>query len=770
MQFSYCPPERYDVAVAQKKKHEPKHAPNFLTCPVPGIQGMLDSEQTLKTPAPKQLPYERTPSRVAEPKRSLFRKRMTAQAPHATASQVHVAQGSALDRAIPPVPQHASAAHPKRRVRRRWVGLTVLVIVVIVAATTGPAVYALIRAGVAAQSAKTTVQRAADLARQGNAEEAAQALGDASQDLSGARDALRGTGFWRDVPGVGTQVRAMEDAATAGASTLDGMRDLARVAGDILNAAASANATTGVLVNPVEAHRSFSDLTPEEKRAMLARLDRSLPDIRAAQAKVTVALEAWNRIPQDRLFAPLRSALAPVAQQLPALKRSLDEAVPLLSVFLPIAGYPTPTDYLVVLQNQDEIRATGGFLGTWGILSLDGGDLKEFSFNDVYTLDNPVSATWKEVPPAPLSQRLGVPAWFFRDANWSPDFPTSAARMSDFYVRETKLGTGKDVKPPDGVIAVNPPLFKGLLRMTGPITVDDVTFTEDNFFDVLEFEVEQRFLEQGIPHDQRKQILLKLGDALMQKIMSLPASQWPDLLDLLTNALDHKQMQIFARDPSLLAQLDAFHWTGRTKPTSGDFVWVIDSNLAALKTDGIMTKRVRYELDATDPAHPVATVTLRYSNDGPRIGTDFRYTRYRDYVRVYVPEGAELISSSGAMKDDRYRTGGRMVPGPVDVYRELGKTVFGAFWSIEPKTTQELTFRYRLPPSALVSGVNGAGDGYHLDIPKQSGNDDASLTLDLRFGKNLRSAVPSEDPSRFGDAAYFMQTDAATDRAFDVVF
>jgi hypothetical protein len=730
-----------------------KQSPNFLTNPVPGIEDMLESERTVKEPAPHNIPMEG--GRTGHVQHS-----------HGHYELHNTPEGSVTQIPKPRQPKPPKKERPPRRFKlTRWI---VLIVVVAIIAATAPAVYALIRAGWAAQSAKILLERAVSEVQDGDAEGAVATLGDAKDQLGDARDALKGTGFWRDAPGVGTQVRALEDAASAGASTVDGVRDIFQVISGLLDAASSVSVATGELVNPVEAHRSFNDLTPEEKRSMLAKLDRSLPDIREAQAKVAVALSTWNRIPQNQLYAPIRKAFQPVADNLPRLKKTLDEAVPLLEAFIPLAGYPEPADYLVVLQNSDEIRATGGFLGTVGTLKVDGGDLKQFAFSDVYSLDNPASGNWNEVPPAPIRDRLGVPKWFFRDSNWSPDFPTSAQKMSDFYVHELKAGLHVDVPPPSGVIAMNAPFFEELLRITGPITVDGVTFNAENFFETLEYEVEQAFLNKGISVDQRKQILVKLGDALIDKVMSLPARQWPELLDLTTDALDHKQIQIYARDPELLKRLDAFEWTGRAKPTNGDFLWVIDSNLAALKTDGIMDKGITYKVDATNPARVVATVTLKYTNNGPGIGKDYRYTRYRDYVRLYVPDGSTLVDVKGAMKDDRYRTGGRFVAGPVDVYKELGKTVFGAFWSIEPKNTQEITFTYVLP-AEVGERITGKGV-YHLDIPAQSGNEKTDLTLDLRFGKNLKSAVPGEESEQHGDANYRVESITSEDRSFEVTF
>lgn len=222
----------------------------------------------------------------------------------------------------------------------------------------------------------------------------------------------------------------------------------------------------------------------------------------------------------------------------------------------------------------------------------------------------------------------------------------------------------------------------------------------------------------------------------------------------------------YSRDHDLQRVFDLRGWSGRTKATDGDFLWVVDANLAALKTDGAMDKQVRYHVDLTDPLGPKATVTLTYANTANGF-SDYRYTRYRSYTRVYVPEGSELISATGAMKDDLHSTGGVFVSGKVDVMKELGKTVYGAFWSVEPGRTQSMSFTYRLPK--IVAEKMTAGT-YHMTWPKQPGADDTRLTLTASFGKNLKTAVPAEDRRLWGDHEYEIQTDSVMDREFTVTF
>lgn len=726
-----------------KKPIEPK--PNFLTCPgVPALgSGVFDSENDARIPGNPPLPR---PIPVAAP-----------------------------PKVSSPKPSHPVSSKPSRVPRRSFwrfgmvLGISIAFLCAIVL---GPALVGLIGAGLHARTAMRSVSDMKVAMEARNIDEATDAIDVAALNIADMRRSLQQTGFWRDVPGVGVQIRAMEEVANAGSETLSGAKTVLNVARDLLGTAADVEDATSALVPSIDPDKSFQDLTAEEKRTLLAKLDSSLPDLRAAQARIDVALDAWNRIPQDQLVAPLRKALAPVAEQLPRLKQTIDEAIPLLEVMIPLAGYPEESRYLVLLQNDDELRPTGGFVGTIGLLDIDGGDIKTFAFDDIYTIDNPVSATWNVPAPEPIKQYLGVPTLFLRDTNWSPDFPTSAERIIDTYTKEVQLGTGKAPARPTGVIAINPPLFKELLRIAGPMTIDGITFEAETFFDTLEYEVEVGFLKKGIPRDQRKAVLTKLGDALFAKLTSLPASRWPELFDLLTKAFERKQVMIYSTSPQLLARLDRFDWTGRVKPAEGDYAWVVDANLGALKTDAVVDRYVSYQLDAKDPKNLIATLTLRYTNRAQAYAPvddpiAFKYTRYRSYTRVYVPEGAELISSEGAMLDDRYKTGGRIVPGRVDVTRELGKTVFGAFWSIEPKMTQTLTFTYRLPAALGDQIAQGA---YSLDWQKQSGNDATALTLDIAFSKNLLKASPAEEPDQWGNASYHLQTDTSVDRQVKVTF
>ena len=622
------------------------------------------------------------------------------------------------------------------------IALTIALLIIV-----SPVIYGSLVAGGAAVSLQSHLRGAVADAGVRDFSAAESGLIAAENDLSNIRGGLRAMGNWREAPWIGTRLKALEQVERSGSSAISGFREMLSVVADIQEAVDAAGIVSGVSVDP---GRSYQDLSREEKRALFENLNAALPRLRLAREKITIAADAWKNVPQDELFSPIRSAIVPLADRLPELDESLGQGLSLLEWIVPLSGFPEAKTYLVLLQNADELRPTGGFIGNIGLVTVDAGDIKSIEFEDVYALDNLVTDTWRDVPPALMTRELGVRAWFLRDSNWSPDYPQSAARLIDVYQRMSKQGRNIDVRL-DGVIALQPEFFRRLLLLTGPLTVEDQTFTANDFFDQLQFETQVGFHQEGRPTEQRKDIVRKLGDVLIATLLSLPASRWPDVLDVATVSLTQGDMLVYAKDESVQKILDLRGWSGRTIGTEDDYLWVIDANLAALKTDGVMDKRVFYSVDFTDPSGPIATVRLRYTNTNRVF--DWRYTRYRSYTRVYVPEGSELLSWSGISKNP-------------DVFRELGKQVFGGFWVIEPGNTAEMVYRYRLPARIKTLAES---DSYRFTAQKQPGSE-RTLTLDLLFGKNVRRATPPEDEADFGDNRYRYEGAWIESQPFQITF
>ncbi|MBU2566757.1 DUF4012 domain-containing protein [Patescibacteria group bacterium] len=703
------------------------HSPNFLTCPS----------------APELPPPKKAPSLVPQPNSQ------------STENQIQ----SPVQTPTPPKTPSLPPDTPDKPMRfyKRFLVIAILLILALLII---PPAISIGRAGFAANSAKQSVDNIKTLVEQGDFEGAKTEAESAQASFDDLHDALGHLGFWGQMPYIGSQVRIVQDAAIVSSQSLDSVQDLLDVASALFEALQVGQKGLGTVALNVSPSDRLKDLSKDEKRRLLQAMYISLPDLRLARDKMDIALTLWDAIPKEGIAKPIKNALNPIAELLPVMKQSLDQAVPLIEVLVPLAGYPDSQNYIIVTQNSDEIRPAGGFIGSAASASVDSAELENFEFYDIYNIDNPASGEWNEVPPQPISDHLGVKAWFMRDANWSPDFPTSAERVLDFYERETQIRTGVPTPRQNGFIAFEPGFFQSLLRFTGPVTARGIQFNEANFMDILQFEVE---MGEGITVENRKDLMGEVAGTLINKIQELPSSDWPKLLQIVTTSLEQKQIMVYSRNPDTQKLLDVRGWSARAKPTNGDFLWVIDANLAALKTDGVMKKTIFYELDAREPQKPIARVTLKYTNTAEQF--TWRYTRYRSYTRIYVPEGSTLISSKGAMKGDLNQTGGKFVPGQVDVMKELGKTVFGAFWSIEPRHTSELVFTYQLPPTSLQDLESGK---YRLDWLKQAGVDNAEFNVKILFPSSVEKASPPEPESKWGDNIYEVQTDSVYDRVFSV--
>jgi hypothetical protein len=262
-----------------------------------------------------------------------------------------------------------------------------------------------------------------------------------------------------------------------------------------------------------------------------------------------------------------------------------------------------------------------------------------------------------------------------------------------------------------------------------------------------------QYKQLGIKISERKGIIKELADQIKLKLISLPFQRITDILKIAYQSLDQKQILLYVKDPDLEKIVLDRGWGGEVKKTDGDYLFVVDSNLASLKTDSL----------AWQNNDLIAKVSITYQNNA-----DFTWksTRLRSYTRIYVPLGSELVSSSGAMENDKIKNP-QSAPGQVEVATELDKTYFGAFISIEPHEKGVLTFEYKLPEKIKES--ISLGNSYGLVVQKQPGVI-PHLTLDLKFDKNIKSATPPEAQKEWSNTSYNYSTDLDTDKQFLINF
>jgi len=347
--------------------------------------------------------------------------------------------------------------------------------------------------------------------------------------------------------------------------------------------------------------------------------------------------------------------------------------------------------FLILLQNNMELRPGGGFLGQYAVLEIKNGEVISTFVEDANLLDQRIQAN---IPaPYPFKRMMQIKNWKFRDSNFSPDFPTNAEKAEYFY------GLARGKKDFDGVIAVNADVLNHILKLTGPIQVPgySTTFTNEDASIKLEDIVEKQYLANPeLDSQNRKLILKKMTSVIIEKISSL--QNIPRLAKFAQEELRDKNIMLYFKDSNLQSLVQDVHWDGSVSQNwESDYLMLVDANMGALKSDYYIRRSLDYEVDFTQEK-PIATVKYLYRHTAPY--GDWRTSDYHSYLRLYVPKGSNLIER-------------KMVSYPL-VDEDFGKTYFGFTVHVLINRETEALIKYELPDYITP-------DNYQLLIQKQSG-------------------------------------------------
>ncbi|HHD92065.1 MAG TPA: DUF4012 domain-containing protein, partial [Candidatus Portnoybacteria bacterium] len=323
-------------------------------------------------------------------------------------------------------------------------------------------------------------------------------------------------------------------------------------------------------------------------------------------------------------------------------KQNLSQANSAVATFLSeehilvdILGGNGPRKYLFLFQNNQEMRATGGFIGSYGLLDIFNGKVRQFFIDGIYNPDNQLKI--KVVPPIPI-QKISV-AWSLHDCNWWPDFPTSAEKAIWFY---EKTG-GPTV---DGVIAMTPTVMQKLLKITGPIEMPNygLTVDENNFVQVIQEQVEVNY-DKTLNHPKR--VLADLAPKILNRLFNNNNNldKLTQIADALLESLNEKQILIYSRNWDLEKIISQNNWSGEVLTTPKDYISVINTNINGFKTDGVIDENIYHRSQIEPDGTIVDTLIITRKHNGG----DSPYVWWNkvnaDYMRVYVPKGSRLISA-----------------------------------------------------------------------------------------------------------------------------
>lgn len=408
----------------------------------------------------------------------------------------------------------------------------------------------------------------------------------------------------------------------------------------------------------------------------------------------------------------------------------VSDARPLVKILPSLLGDPVERKYLVIFQNDKELRPTGGFITAYAIFSIEKGVIRVDRSGDIYALDNGISG--KAKAPAPILKYLpNVPVLNLRDSNLSPDFITSMDTFNSLY---KKAAGYVDV---DGIIALDTSVLVSTIKiLDDEVYAGGVRFTskEDPRCDcpqvIYELErlistpksVDLKVTTLAAVQAQRKDLIGTLLYAIMDKALkSSPKLYWGPLFqDMLTQVQQkHIMFDIYNKDAQ--SGVEALNAAGRIRPFEGDYLHINEANFGGAKSNLFVTEAVTQNYELSSDKTITKKITINYKN--PHAPSDCNLERgnlcinaiLRNWFRIYVPLGSKLIDSKGSEVK-------------VTSYDELGKTVFEGFLTVRPKGSATFNISYTLPFKVKDGSLP-------LLMQKQPGTNDNEYTIQVNGSK-----------------------------------
>lgn len=463
--------------------------------------------------------------------------------------------------------------------------------------------------------------------------------------------------------------------------------------------------------------------TAEDRIIFVAEtVEKLAPQMDEISRKLTAMSEQFqgineNRYPKSIAGREVRANITTLKSTVASSAESLSQFQPIIKILPDLLGNPEPKKYLIMFQNDAELRPTGGFLTAYATMTITKGKIEPGLSEDIYTLD----AGFKKKVPAPDPIKKYLPLvynWNLRDMNLSPDFKNSMDTFTT-YMKESSAAPEFDA-----LIAIDTEVPVRILKVLGPIGVPGYggKFSAENDprcdCPQVIYELENIITRPTYEiREGRKSILGPLMNSMLANMMGSPKAKWAEFFNIFVASINEKHLLMYFKDEERQGAVEALGAAGRINDYVGDYLHINDTNFAGAKSNLFVTQEVESVVNVGADGSTTTKLTLTYKN--PRPGDNCNLEAgllclngiLRDWQRIYVPKGSVLTASRGYELD-------------MITTEDLGKTVFEGFFTLSPQSVKKLEIEYTTPA--------GTVDGdYKLLIQKQPGTKEIKTTITL---------------------------------------
>jgi hypothetical protein len=443
-----------------------------------------------------------------------------------------------------------------------------------------------------------------------------------------------------------------------------------------------------------------------------------------------------------------------IKEKLETLEYPLALLANTIDVFPELLGFEHKKKYLILFQNNMELRPGGGFIGSYGVVEVRNAKLGKLKIQDVYDADGQLSTHIE--PPFALRRYLGSSHLFLRDSNFEVDFITNAQKAKAFL----ELETGEKV---DGVIAIDTWLVKELIEAFGPLSLHDYneTVTAENFYLMTQTHVEKDFFPGST---QKKDFLRAVFNALDAKLTQSDNIPIDKLVQKISEAIKQKHLLVAVPDSKIqniltVNMLSSSIRENRQKQDNEflDFIGINESNLGMNKANYYLKRAIEHRVAIDEEGNAGGEITITYENRSSKqsaFGGD-----YKNYLRFMLPASATLeaveindnpvATISAITQPAEFTRKGFIPPAQLEIEKNLieGKAIYGFLTLIPMQTSQKISIIYSLnnvinPAKAVFT--------YNLNIHKQPGTDNDPYSLSISYPSAFQPVQGNEGLSDVG--------------------
>ena len=511
---------------------------------------------------------------------------------------------------------------------------------------------------------------------------------------------------------------------------------------EAINIAKNGLETGNILVQVVEPYKDFlgikggatssADTTEDRIEFLTQSIESLIPHFDTIETKISSINDSINKIDASRYPDTFRGIeVKPQINQAQDLISQVYQYVknskPLLTKVSWLLGKDSPRNYLMIFQNDGELRASGGFWTAYSTMTVKDGKVTPGTASNIYDLDDRINS---RVPSPRLikSYHINVPYLNLRDSNLSPDFPTNAEIFLEQY---TKVMGSKNKF--DAVVAIDTEILVDLVRILGKLDTRVGTFTAkpDKRCDGCPSIIYDLQWMSGRPRDyiepNRKDFMNPLMSALLANVMGSEKNKMAPLIQSLFENINQKHVMIYFPDQEMQNIGNMANITGKIVDVDQqtDYLHLNDINFASAKSNIFITQKINHDINIKNG---VANhkISVTYTNPSPGSNCNLEKgdlclnaSVYRDVFRFYTPLGSKLTKMTGSEVETVQ-------------YEELNKQVFEGFYGnkfgLNPKSNIKTSIEY-------TSGVT-VGRNYTLLLQKQPGTKAVEYQITIN-GKEL---------------------------------